>query len=83
MLIIDFVVLQLHSMMCYRVTPEKTFEARQIFPSFPKQSPKPYAELATLGMSDEPASRPTMEDVAVKIKAMLYAVVKGEQLEPL
>jgi len=73
-------MLQLHSMLCYKVTAEKTFEARANFPTFPKQSPKAYVDLATACMSKEASQRPTMYKVVGIITSMLRSVRSGDKL---
>ncbi|GAX82044.1 hypothetical protein CEUSTIGMA_g9472.t1 [Chlamydomonas eustigma] len=67
----------LHSMMCYKITPEKTFEARAIFPSFPRQCHQGYAALSTACMSHDPLERPTMHDVTNMVKGMLLELKEG------
>ena len=75
---------QLHSMMCYKTNPDKTFEARNIFPSFPRQSPARYAALSTACMSPDPAKRPTMEEIVQTVKGMYMALKSSaEKAEPL
>ena len=70
-------------MMCYKVTPEKTFEARTIFPSFPKQSPARYADLAVACMSPDPNKRPSMDVVVSVITSMLKSIQNGKEFEAL
>mmetsp|Transcript_25649 Transcript_25649/g.55849 ORF Transcript_25649/g.55849 Transcript_25649/m.55849 type:complete len:1132 (+) Transcript_25649:194-3589(+) len=67
-----------HSMMCYKVSPEGSFLARSIFPSFPRKCPPAFAQLASLCMSQDASLRPPMAVVLGAMKDLYTQVQQGK-----